>query len=288
MLAELFALLSAVSFAVNNILMRKGLKLSNTLSAFFLTILIDNAVFWSLLFAPAAFNLPITFSISQDAIILFVITGAITPGIAYLLRYISIDKVGVSIASPVISTTPFFALIGAIMFLGESLTLLVFAATVSLVLGVILLSWERGKIGRWKDMIYPILTAVLYGAAAITRKMGMNLANFAILAASIGAVASLILYMPYLALVRKKLSLNRKNGLMFLLFGALFGTIARIFIFYSYSLGEVIRIEPLMNSSPAFTLALASVFLKKEERITLKIVTGASLVILGVILIVFS
>lgn len=241
-----------------------------------------------MLVTPAAFNSPVTFSISQDAIILFVITGTITPGIAYLLRYISIDKVGVSIASPVISTTPFFALIGAIMFLGESLTFLVFAATVSLVLGVILLSWERRKIGRWRDMVYPVSTAVLYGAAAITRKMGMNMANVPILAASIGAAASMILYMPYLALSRNKLSLKRKDGLMFLLFGALFGTVARIFIFYSYSLGEVIRVEPLMNSSPAFTLAFASVFLKKEEHITLKIVTGASLVILGVILIVAS
>lgn len=288
MLAELFALFSAISFAINNILMRKGLRLSNTLSAFFLTILIDNAVFWSLLVAPAAFNSPVTFSISQDGIILFVITGAITPGIAYLLRYMSIDRVGVSIASPVISTTPFFALIGAMMFLGESLTLAVFAATVSLVLGVILLSWERRKIGRWRDMVYPISTAVLYGAAAITRKMGMNMANVPILAASIGAAASMFLYMPYLALSRNKLSLNRKNGLTFLLFGALFGTVARIFIFYSYSLGEVIRVEPLMNSTPAFTLAFASVALKKEEHITLKIVSGASLVILGVLLIVAS
>jgi len=171
--------------------------------------------------------------------------------------------------------------------LEEKLTFLIFIGTLSLVLGVFVLSWERQKTGKLSDVTYPLLAAMLFGMAGVTRKMGLSIANFPVLGASIGAITSLIVYIPYFTFLRGEISLKR-DALWLLFIGGLFGSMARIFIFYSYSLGEVVRVEPLINSTPAFTVAFALIFLKKEERITLRIITGAFLIIMGVILVVTS
>lgn len=55
-------------------------------------------------------------------------------------------------------------------------------------------------------------------------------------------------------------------------------------IYYALDLGEVVVVIPISSTGPLFTLIFTALFLKGVERVTLKIVLGAALIISGVVL----
>ena len=57
-------------------------------------------------------------------------------------------------------------------------------------------------------------------------------------------------------------------------------------VFYALSHGKVVIVEPLVNSNPVHTLLLAAIFLKDLETLTVRIITGALLTVLGTVLVV--
>lgn len=56
-------------------------------------------------------------------------------------------------------------------------------------------------------------------------------------------------------------------------------------MFYAYSEGKVGIVAPLIATNPLFALLFSYVFLKNTEKISYKIVIGAGITLLGVILI---
>ncbi len=58
-----------------------------------------------------------------------------------------------------------------------------------------------------------------------------------------------------------------------------------ISMFYAYSEGKVGIVAPLIATNPLFALLFSYVFLKNTEKISYKIVIGAGITLLGVILI---
>jgi uncharacterized membrane protein len=54
---------------------------------------------------------------------------------------------------------------------------------------------------------------------------------------------------------------------------------------YALDRGQVTVVIPVSSTGPLFALTLSALFLRDVERVTLKIVIGASLIIAGVLLI---
>ena len=61
-------------------------------------------------------------------------------------------------------------------------------------------------------------------------------------------------------------------------------SLGMVAIYYALDLGRVVVVIPLSSTGPLFTLILTAIFLKGVERVTLKIVLGAALIISGAIL----
>jgi len=280
MSAEALALLTAILFAFNKIPLKRGLRFSNVISGVFVALLIDNIVSWilTILFVPLSI-------LKTETILLFVIAGLISPSLAYFFEYMSIEKIGVSSSSPMIRSEPLFAVLGAMILLGETITFSIGAGTMLIVCGVLVLSWKRQRIGRRRDVIYPLLTGMLFGTASVIRKMGLNITNSPILGATIGLTVSLFVFVAYLLLSKDKILLN-KNSLWFFSVSSICGFIGRLSLYYALGLGEVVRVEPLVGTSPLFSLLFVHLFLRDVERITAKIIIGSILVVLGGILIV--
>ena len=55
-------------------------------------------------------------------------------------------------------------------------------------------------------------------------------------------------------------------------------------LYYAPSLGEVIVVIPVPSIGPFFALTLSAIFLRDIEQVTLKIVLGACLIVIGVVL----
>jgi len=56
-------------------------------------------------------------------------------------------------------------------------------------------------------------------------------------------------------------------------------------IYYALDLSPVVVVIPLSSTGPLFALTLASIFLRDSEKVTARIVTGAGLIVAGVVVI---
>jgi uncharacterized membrane protein len=66
----------------------------------------------------------------------------------------------------------------------------------------------------------------------------------------------------------------------------IFNTSALLSVFFALSYGQVVVVEPLISSNPVLTLLMTAIFLRDLEVISLRVVIGALLTVLGTILVV--
>lgn len=283
MTAESFALLSALSWAVDSILVRMGARNSNVVAAAFLSYSVTALCFWTYLLT--YFPLPLLWSSSS---LYFVLSGCLQPLLARILFYMGLTRLGVSRAGPLLGTAPLFGVVIAVVFLHERPTLNVYAGTLLTVASVWLVSSRRGGESEWRrfDILYPVGAAFFAAVSQNLRKAGLLILPDPFAGAAISTSVSLLLFSGFLlATGRIELIKIQRKSLPFFGSAALVSTTAQLLSFLALNRGEVSAVVPLLNANPLFALFLSSLFLKDMEKITLKIVMGAVLMILGIILI---
>ncbi len=282
--AALFALGTAILFALHNVLIKKGLATSNSTTAVFVTLGINAAFLWclALLFTPLHF-------LVTPAVLLFIGVGLFQPGLTRLLTVKGIDTLGVAIADPIRASTPLFSSLFAILFLREEMTLTILFGTLLIILGVIVLSQKKGtgRSIRPLYLVYPILASILVGISQVVRKFGLVYIPHPLLAAAVTATSSFMVISSLLWFSR-----NNEQGLRITHQSLPFYTVAGVSIsmamaclYYALSLGEVIVVIPVTSTGPFFALSLSAIFLKDVEQVTFKIVLGASFIVAGVLLV---
>lgn len=281
--AELFALANAFFFALHNMFTKKGLTYSNPPTAVLTSLAINVVVLWgfSLLFLPVKL-------LTLSGVLLFVLVGLFQPGLTRLLTYKSIETVGVAVTDPLRATTPMFSAFLAILFLGERMTAPIFFATLLIVAGITVLSLreEAAPKIRLRYIFYPLLASFLAGSSQILRKLGLDAMPHPVLAAAVTATSSLVVVSLTLWISSRQkaiLALDRRC-LPFYLAAGLAISLGMVAIYYALDLGEVVVVIPISSTGPLFTLIFTALFLKGVERVTLKILLGAALIISGVVL----
>jgi len=214
----------------------------------------------------------------------FVLVGVIGGFLGLFLFYEGIHRLGAALTSTLLGIYPLFASFFAIIFIGEKITLLIFLGTLSIILGVGIIS--RMKSGsQWKFrklyIFIPILSALFWGLADTIRKLGIDLLDSPILAAAIGAITTLTCLTLFLA-YRGEISfpINERGSKYFVASGFI-TSFAVVATFMAFRLGEVITISPLVSTSPIFTLLFSHVFLKEIEKVTPFLVIGAIVIVAG-------
>jgi drug/metabolite transporter, DME family len=274
--AEFYALANAFLFALHNLFTKKALRTSNPATAVISSLLINIIFLWgvSILFVPLS-------SLTSASILIFVGVGFFQPGLTRLLSYKGIDALGVAITDPIRATTPLFSAIMAIIFLGEKMTLPIVVATLMIIAGIILLSWRSGSMklgGSAVFLWYPIAASALAGATQVVRKFGM--------AAAVTATSSFVVSVLTLWHVEKSQETWKMNRQCFWWFLAAGVTISlgMTCIYYALDLGKVSVVIPISSTGPFFSLVFAALFLRDVERVTLRIVLSAAMIIGGVVL----
>ncbi len=283
--AELYALTNALLFALHNLFTKKALRFSNPATAVISSLLINIVFLWAmaLLLVPMA-------NVTLASVLIFVGVGFFQPGLTRLLTYKGIDAIGVAITDPIRASTPLFSAIMAIIFLGENITLPIVAATIMIIAGIILLSWRSGSMklaGSAVYLWYPIGASALAGASQVVRKFGLAAVPHPFLAAAVTASSSLvvsILTMWYVEKTQETWKMNRQCFGWFLAAGITV-SLAMICIYYALDLGKVSVVIPISSTGPLFSLILTAIFLRDVERVTLRIVVSAAMIVGGVLMI---
>ena len=281
--AEAFALACGLFTAINLILLKKGLAHGNPITATVISLAINVLSFWSFVLIVVPPD-----QILRPELWIFVLVGLIQPGGTRFLAYMSVEKVGVAVTSPIRATTPLFSSLMAIAVLGEQLTPAVGAGTALVVLGIILLSLREEKTGAWMNILValPLLSAFVAGSTQVIRKIGLAQITLPILGAAVTTGTSLIAVAVSLSVSRKwsTVTFDRRSLGYFLLAGCAV-TLGVASIYMSLYLSDVVIVAPLSSLSPLYSLVLSAVFLRGEEVITVRKVVAAVLIVLGVVLI---
>lgn len=283
--AEFFALANAFLFALHNMLTKKGLRYSNPATAVITGLAINLVLLWSasLLLVPLD-------SLTSAGILIFVLVGLFQPGLTRFLTYKGIDKLGVSIADPIRATTPLFSAFFAILLLGERMTLPILLATLLIIVGIALLS-HRGETSiqeiRLGYILYPLSASLLAGFSQVLRKFGLASVPHPFLAAAVTASSSFGIVLLTMSISERKRQtfMLTRQCLPFYLAAGVVISLAMVSIYYALDRGRVTVVIPISSSGPLFALALSALFLRDVEKVTIQIVTGACLIVGGVLLI---
>jgi uncharacterized membrane protein len=282
-MAIYFSFQAALFFSMAHILIRRGLVESNAMTGSLISLTMSAAVLWLILILSA----PLA-ALWTPEILIFVAAGFFAPGIGRTLSYVGIERIGVARSVPIVNSSPIFASIFAVIFLGEIWVVQNIVGTLLVISGVVTLSMGKPPAGKWRkrDMVFPIVGAVAFGASAILRKAGLGFVNVPIVAAAVTAGAAALFSVCLLQIQggKRAIKLTRKSA-AWLFTAALFNTAAMLSVFYALSHGRVVIVEPLVSSNPVLTLLFTSVFLRDLEALNLRLLIGALLTVAGTILV---
>lgn len=271
-------LLTALAYAASNVLIRLGLKGSNALTGAVVTLIINVVILWSLSFIFVPFEV-----YRLSLVWIFIIDGFLTQAFGRLLKYMSIERLGAARAASILGSTPMFSLSIAVLLFGERLTPLILAGAAFIVIGIVLLSEEKGaQRSRLKDILFPLAAAFLFGFSPNLRKWGMEGLTYPLLGAAVTATTSLCTLLTTAQLIEpgKWFVLNVRS-LKFYSLAALCTTVALPIYYSALQAGQVVVVGPLANTSGFFTILIAHIFLGGVETVTAKVWIGCLIVVMG-------
>lgn len=279
-MAILFALGAAFFFGSAHILVRWGLLTGGPATAITFNLLTMGAVLLSVMGPQADWG-----QLSPAAAGWFILAGAVAPLATQFLFYAAISRVGVARASPLRNTSPLFAGLLAVAWLGEQWTLALLTGTLMIILGATVLGMRDARAltsFRKRDLLFPLGASILGGVASPIRKFGYSMLTsvpLAICLTLIGSVGGLLLYLVAWRGYRD-VRVNRGTVLWFGLSGVVTSCGITSYM-TSLSMGDVVLVDPLIATTPLFSVTFTHLLLKEQERVTSKAVIGALLICAG-------
>ena len=277
----LLALTGALCGAGATIFIRQGLRGSHVYTGVWINLVVGTVGLWAAVIATGGLE-----TVHATGIAFFVAAGLIGTVAGRLLRFISIEQVGASVASAVINLSPFISTGLAIVILGERVTMPILAGTVVIVLGTIFLSASGRHLGfRPRQLTIPFLSAACFGVVAVLRKLGLSQTG-PTLGFAVNVTTALIAFTIFLLVSgnRQAMACRQRNLGYFVAAGL--AENAGVFLgLMALNLGSVSVVVPLSGVGPLFVLPLSFFFLKGVERLSVRVVLGTVLVVLGVFLV---
>jgi drug/metabolite transporter (DMT)-like permease len=283
LIPALLATLAAFLFGFTTVITRRGLNYMDAQTGSMISI--GATVVFYLVTAPLWMRAEDWFTIGFW---IFVVNGLIHPLFSMYLSFEANRQIGPTISSTFCATAPFFAMLSAVLALGEDVTYIIALGTLFTVTGVIVLSYDRKGVTKIVKSALLLATgaAVIRGLNHTVGRFGLKLMPNPFMAGFISFFVAfgcaLLWYRFSRGYFPKPGGLNRRGMILLSLTGVGVG-IAIWCMYGALSYGEVLIVSPIVAAYPMFSLITSVVF--KEESITRRIVAGVLIVICGVALI---
>ncbi len=277
---QAIALSSAMCSAVATTLIQRGLHRSNFYAGAWINVVVGAIIAWAATLLLVPFE-----QYSWSAVPYFAASGVIGTAGGRIFRVLAIQKVGAPVAAAINNLSPLIASGLAIALLGEHVTPPILAGTLVIVVGTILLSVSGRFVGfQFRHLIYPFLGASCFGIVAIIRKLGLGHAG-PLFDAAINVTAALIASTAFVLASGNLGSLRcDRQSLLYFIGGGIAENSAVFLVLLALGFGDVSVVTPLAGTAPLFVLLLAYLFPTAHGRINWRVVVGAVLIVLGVVL----
>ncbi len=279
---EVQTLLAAASYSTGAVFVRLGVRYSTVITAVILTQAVPTLIFGAILLLGG------TPPLMAQAIFFFIIAGLIGPALGSLCRVIGYTRLGLGRTAPVIGSAPIFAILMAVLLFNERPGFFLWLGVGLIVMGMGLLSGERRR-GSWRkrDLIFPLLGALLLAGSTNLRKAGLNVIPSATLgvffstSAAVGALLISSLFFPQ----GKGLRIEREALRHFIPAG-LFASLGHLFFFGALCEGSVSLVIPLFQAQPLLALLATHLFLGELESVSRHLLFAALMIVGGAVLVV--
>jgi drug/metabolite transporter (DMT)-like permease len=285
-LAVLLALFSTFGFGAAFVLTQFALRrMSPRLGAAF-SVPTSTLLFWCL----ASFSIDAA-EVDLSAAGLFAGVGLLFPAVVTLLNFQSNRLMGPNIAGAVGGLAPVFAVLLAIVLLGERLRLLQLFGIAAIVVGVVLMykgQWQTFTArGLWL-LALPLASSAIRGFVQPVIKLGLERWHNPIAAVVIGyTVSSAVLILA--ALVpghAPERNFDRRSALWFAVVGLCNGS-AVLSMYAALGCGSVTLVSPLIATYPLVTLLLSFGFLKRA-RVEARLIAAVAITVGGCVLLLVT
>ena len=266
-MVHVLALGSAAFTAGATILIRLGLRGADAFTAYWINLVVGTVGLWLavLVVAPSG---PSTLR----GILYFVLAGLVGTTAGRLLRFVSIERVGASVAAALINLHPFIAAALAILLLGEAVTASILAGTAVIVAGTVLLSAGGRILGfRPSQLVFPFLSAACFGAVAILRKLGLG-GTGPLLGFAVNVTTAFVAFTGFLAASGHLRRLRcEPRSLGYLIGAGVLENVGVLLGVLALRAGTVSVVAPLTGTMPLFVLGLSWLFLRDIEHINARL-----------------
>ncbi|OGM21103.1 hypothetical protein A2863_03080 [Candidatus Woesebacteria bacterium RIFCSPHIGHO2_01_FULL_38_9b] len=204
--------------------------------------------------------------------------------IAYVLKYRGFQLINASEVVIFSTTSKFWNVVGASIFLHEAITAQKIIGTLIILLGITVTMYVDQKFKINKGIFFTLLAALLFGLTDINGYyilQTMDASTYQIYFYLLPVFALLLVQPSVLIKVSYYFKLGRAVKVVAL---SLFDTLGMLALFFAYQMGgKASVISPLSATKVIVTVVLAIIFLKERDNITKKLV-GSVIAVIGVVL----
>ena len=292
-LGVIFALTASTSWAVGANFARVGMRQVGSSLGTLISLMAGFAVISTI---ALIIDFDAVFSVSSTTLLWLALLGFIQFSVGRFLHYSGIRLAGVGPASTVGGSTPLFAAIMAIIFLGEQMTYPIAVGTVAVVVGLALVMSSAHAQGPTQRLGGPLATGILCALGGATAyAAGHNIARHVVTSSASAPVAATytlffgttILAVISLPRLGKLVDVSRAAVLTMAAAGVM-SSLAIFFMYTALSKAPVTLASPLVALYPLIAMTLAHFFLQRLERITPRMVIGAILIAIGVTFVILG
>jgi drug/metabolite transporter (DMT)-like permease len=295
LLGVLLAIAAATAFALQYIFVRVGTT-DGSVSDVMLVSLLCNVVVTVPLAAVLYYP---DYDVTLRSLASFAAAGVVGSLFARVLEYRSVEEIGASRTSPIVSSNALFATLLAVVFLDETLSALHVAGIVLIVTGVTALSWETAA-GSGTDRSFreagaalaiPLSAAFFVALEPIVVSVGYLEGTAVLPGFAIKAVAGLIGFLGYRWWTRGAPIGDGfvRSSLKWYVGVGLANTVGIGLYFGALAVAPVAVVMPLLQTAPLIVVVLSAAFLPRHlERITWRLVSAAGVVVTGTALVSVS
>lgn len=225
------------------------------------------------------------------AVIPFLAAGFIAPGLSRLILFVGYARIGVGRTVALMSTTPLFAIVIAVAFLGERPSLLLVGGAALIVGGGVVMARRARDDTSWRrrHMIFPFVAALGFAVRDTISRAALVDFPHPLIGAAAATLAAVVAIWSFAGLQQGmgRLAFHGPGTRLALMSGVCEGT-AYILMWRALGLGHVSLVTPLVNASPMFTVVMVMLFLRGVERMTWRIAVASAMAVAGVCLVVLG
>ena len=285
MIGVALAVLSAVMSAFSVILVRRHSKESNTFNISLIISLIGLSILWPLALVLTDFS-----GANMYALLIFGLSGILTPGIVRLLYYQGMKKLGAPVNSSLYSTYPLYTALMAHLFLGDVLLAGNWLGILLVFFSGILVEWSSREVNvghyQRRNILLPLIGGLTLGVGSIMRKFALDLFSAPVLGVALAYTFSLLPFLAiYLASKPTRDAVSLKRDMRLFWAAGIGQAITWILSFIALSNADVSVVTSILSTEPVFVALFAYLYLKKIEKVSAKLLISIILTVIGIILV---